>query len=144
MTVSIEQNREIALRYDTEGFKNFNLWDELLHPDYVYHFCSSETICGIEAAKAFSIGLHEGFPNVKRTIEDTIVEGDRVVFRHQYRGTHTGNFLGIPPTGKEVNIGGITILRFCDPRSAPVGNRQIIEEWFELNHLELMKQLGLS
>jgi predicted ester cyclase len=79
--------------------------------------------------------LHEGFPNIERTIEDTIVQGDRVVFRHQYRGTHTGNFLGIPPTGKQVNIGGITILRLRD--------RKIIEEWFELNHLELMKQLGV-
>ncbi len=135
MSVLIEQNQEIALRYDTEGFKNFQLWDELLNPDYVYHFCSSETIRGIEAAKEFSVALHEGFPNIERTIEDTIVQGDRVVFRHQYQGTHTGDFLGIPPTGQQVTIGGITILRLRD--------RQIVEEWFELNHLELMKQLGI-
>lgn len=135
MTVSLERIQELALRYDTEGFRNFHLWNELLHPDYVFHFCSSETIRGIEAAKEFNVSLFEGFPNVERTIEDTIAQGDRVVFRHQYRGTQTGNFLGIPPTGKQVNIGGITILQFRD--------RQIVEEWFELNHLELMKQLGI-
>jgi predicted ester cyclase len=135
MTVSLEKNKEIALRYDTEGFKNFDLWDELLHPDYIFHFCSSEIIRGIEAAKEFNIGLHQGFPNLERTIEDTIAQGDRVVFRHQSRGTHTGNFLKIPPTGKEFNVGDITILRLRD--------RQIVEEWFEFNHLELMKQLGV-
>lgn len=65
-----------------------------------------------------------------------ITEGDRVVYRSTIKGTQTGEFLGIPPTGKSVKVNDFTLLRF--------ENGKIAEWWNETNLLEVMQQLGLS
>lgn len=136
----IERNRAIALRFAQAGWAANQgwekIWDELMAADVVYHFNSNATpIIGLEANKAFNFGLFEGFPDIQHRIEDVIVEGE-IVYRTTLAGTHTGDFLGIPPIGKLVkNINDFTLLRIV--------NSKIVEWWYECNLLAVMQQLGL-
>ena len=138
--MSIEKNKQIAIRFAKDGWGNMpnweQVWNELLATNVVHHFNSSpEPIVGLEANKAFNITLFQGFPDIKQTIEDIISEGDKVMYRTTLKGTHTGEFLDIPPTGNSAKINDFTLLR--------ITNGQIIEWWYECNLLELMRQLGL-
>lgn len=141
MSTLTEQNRVIALRFAQAGWGTNpdweKIWDESTDPNIVYHFNSqAEPIVGLEANKAFNAGLFRGFPDIQQTIKDVLAEGDRVIYRTILNGTHTGEFLGIPPTGKAVkNINSFTLVR--------ISNGKIVERWYETNLLELMKQLGL-
>jgi predicted ester cyclase len=104
--------------------------------DVIHHFNSSpEPIVGLEANKVFNASLFQGFPNIHQMIEDTIAEGDKVVYRTTLQGTQTGEFLGIPPTGKSAKINDFTLLR--------ISNGKIVEWWYECNLLAVMQQLGL-
>ena len=140
MSTLTEQNKSIALRFAKEGWGNVDgwqkVWDELMSPGIVLHFCSSsELICGLEANKEFNASLFQGFPDIQQTIEDIIAEGDQVVFRATLKGTHTGEFMAIPPTGKRVSVNGsFNLLRMSQGK--------IVEWWYELNLLEVMTQLG--
>ncbi|MBE9140460.1 ester cyclase [Nodosilinea sp. LEGE 07088] len=138
--MSTDHNRAIAIRFAQDGWGTKlgweQIWDELMTPDVVYHFNSeAEPIVGLEANKAFNASLFRGFTDIKHTIEDVISEDQNVVYRTTLKGTHTGEFLGIPPTGGSVKINDFTQLR--------IANNKIIEWWYECNLLEVMKQLGL-
>lgn len=140
MDTLLDQNKSIALRFAQAGWgTNPNwkkTWDELMSADVVHHFNSTaEPIVGLEANKAFNEGLFQGFPDIHHIIEDVIAEGDKVVYRTTVSGTHTGDFLGSPPTGKAVKINDFTLLRISEDK--------IIEWWYECNLLEVMQQLGL-
>ncbi len=135
-----ERNKAIALRFAQAGWGTNpgweKVWDQVMATDVIYHFNSSpDAIIGIEANKAFNASLFEGFPDIKQTIEDVISEADRVVYRTTMEGNHTGNFLGILPTGKSAKVNDFTLLRIVNDR--------IVEWWYECNLLEVMKQLGL-
>jgi predicted ester cyclase len=82
----------------------------------------------------FLRALASGFPHYHHDIEDQIAEGDKVATRLILHGTHTGNFRGIPPTGKQVAIAGINIVRI-------VGG-QVVEAWANADNLGLMQQQG--
>lgn len=76
-----------------------------------------------------------GFPQYRIRAEDIIEQGDKVVVRAIFSGTHTGEFNGIPATGKSVELPFIIIYRF--------ENGKIAEHWLEANHLALLTQLGV-
>jgi predicted ester cyclase len=138
--MSSEQNKAIALSFAKDGWGTVDgwekVWNELMAPEIVLHFCSwSEPIHGLEANKEFNTSLFEGFPDIQQIVEDVVAEGDKVMFRSTLKGTHTGNFMGIPPTGKWVNTSGnFNLLRIAEGK--------IVEWWYETNLLEVMKQLG--
>jgi steroid delta-isomerase-like uncharacterized protein len=134
-------NKAIALRYAKEGWgtqPNWDkVWDELMSPDVVLHFNSfANPIVGLEANKAFSKELFEGFPTIHSTIEDAVAEGDTVIYRSTLEGKQTGPFLGMPATGKKVKMNDFTMVKIEDGK--------IKEQWYETNLLSLMQQLGLA
>lgn len=140
MAALTEQNKAIALRFAQDGWgTNPNwkkTWDELMSTDVVYYFNSAaEPIVGLEANKTFNESLFQGFPDIHHTMEDVVAEGDKVVYRTTIQGTHMGEFLGTPPTGKAVKVNDFTLLRIADGK--------IVEWWYECNLLEVMQQLGL-
>lgn len=140
MATLVEQNKMIAMRFAQDGWgtrPNWSqIWDELMSPDVVYYFNSTaEPIVGLQANKEFNVSLFEGFPDIYQTIEDMIAEGDKVVYRTSIQGTHTGTFLGTPPTGRAVRINDFTMLHISDGK--------IVEWWYECNLLEMMRQIGL-
>ena len=139
--MSIEQNKQIALRFANDGWGTMSnwqaVWDELFSADIVYHFNSRpEAIVGLEANKEFNASLFIGFPDIQQTIEHMISEGDLVVYRSCLVGTHTGNFLELPPTNKSIQISDFTMLR--------IENNKIVELWYDCNLLAMMEQLGLA
>lgn len=80
--------------------------------------------------------LREAFPDVQVTIEALVTEGDHVVARQTTQGTHQGEFMGIPPTQKEVAWTGILMFR--------VTEGQIRDQWLEQDVMGLMQQLGAA
>ncbi len=75
-----------------------------------------------------------GFPDLHITIEDIIAEGDKVATRATARGTHKGEFMNIPPTGKQVTVTSIAIQQ--------IAGGKVVEVWVNIDHLGMMQQLG--
>jgi steroid delta-isomerase-like uncharacterized protein len=130
-----EQNKTLVRRVIEEVYNqgNLSVVDELAASDLLIHMTSQE-IRGREGAKQYVVALRAGFPDLHMTIEDQIAEGDRVVTRWTARGTHTGQFQGIPPTGKEVRVAGTDIDRIADGKT--------VECWGHVDELGMLQQLG--
>ncbi|RPE78371.1 MULTISPECIES: ester cyclase [unclassified Frondihabitans] len=110
-----------------------DLVDAFIADDYVNHNVVVDD--GREANRAFWSNFLAGLPDVVVTMEDVIISGDRVVGRFVYRGTHTGDLLGIPATGAAVEMRSIDIWR--------VQNGLLVEHWDELNLMEVFQQVGV-
>jgi steroid delta-isomerase-like uncharacterized protein len=132
-----KQNKAIARKVfeDVQSQKNLALVDELVTGDYVGHTPLTD-IHGPEGAKQFEEMLNEAFPDYQVTVEDQIAEGDKVVTRWTCRGTHQGQFQGMPPTGKQMTMTGITIFR--------IANGKLIEGWMNPDLLGMLQQLGVA
>ena len=130
-----EQNKLIARRFfeEVENQGKLAVVDELLAHDFVNHTPFGE-MHGIESAKQFGSMLRTAFPDMQVTVEDQIAEGDRVATRWTCRGTHQGEFQGVPPTSKRIEITGMVISR--------IANGKIVEQWGNPNLLGLMQQIG--
>ena len=89
---------------------------------------------GREANREFWTAFFSALPDLSATMEDLVVSGDRVVGRFVYRGTHTGEFMGIPASGSAVEMRSIDIWRIEDG--------MFVEHWDELNLLEMLQQMG--
>lgn len=130
-------NKEIVRRLVNGVWadRNLAIVDELIAPDYVGHDPTQpEPIRGPEGYRQF-VGMYQAaFEDGMVTIDDEIAEGDLVVTRWTGRGTHTGELMGIAPTGKEVTVSGITISRLA--------NGKIAEDWELMDALGMMVQLG--
>jgi steroid delta-isomerase-like uncharacterized protein len=135
-----EDAKAIALQFAQEGWGNVagweKAWDEVVATDIIWHHCALPApIQGIDAAKTFNSSLFVGFPDMQQSIETVIAEETGVAMRHILTGTHTGDFLGIPPTGKQVTGSGVRFFR--------ISAGKIAETWYDINLLGLMQQIGL-
>ena len=90
---------------------------------------------GFEGRKMFYSAFLAAFPDIHLQIEDMFSEGDKLVTRYSGHGTHRGELMGIPPTGREASISGIAIDRFQDGQS--------VEHWEIFDQFGLMQQLGV-
>lgn len=134
--MSTEANKLLVRRF-VEQVINRGDWavvDELLDTSYIYHGPGME-VPRIDGIKQVLSMLRAAFPDWHETIEDVIAEGDRVLFRVTGRGTHRGEFMGIPPTGNQVTMGGIDIVR--------VEGGKIVEHWANFDQLGMLQQLGV-
>jgi steroid delta-isomerase-like uncharacterized protein len=111
---------------------NPELVDRFVAEDYVNH--NDFVADGREANRQFWAAFLTGLPDVSVTMEDLVIAGDRVVGRFTYRGTHTGDLLGIPASGKPVEMRSIDIWR--------VGNGLFVEHWDQLNLMQMFQQIG--
>jgi predicted ester cyclase len=135
--VSVQDNKAIVTRVSEQavGGGDLSVMDELVAEDFLDHSALPGTPPGREAAKTFVRIFHAGFPDLSLTNEDIIGEGDKVVHRYVLRGTHQGEFMGIPPTGNRIEVHGIDELR--------VAGGKIVERWGQVDQLGLMQQLGV-
>ena len=133
--MSTEDNKTLARRaYETFKQRNWSVYYEMMAPDVVYHNASM-TIQGLEAYQQFLSLYLTAFPDMRLTIEDLIAEGDRVVVRQTFRGTHQGDLMGIPPAGKQVTTTGVDLFRLADGKS--------VEELVEWDVQGILQQLGV-
>jgi len=108
--------------------------DEVFEPDVKQHTPFEAT--GAQTLKEMVFTrLYQAFPDLHITVEDVIAEGDKVVERDTVTGTHQGDYMGLPPTGKSVAYNEIFIMRFAGGR--------IAEIWGVVDVFSLMKQLGM-
>jgi steroid delta-isomerase-like uncharacterized protein len=112
---------------------NPDLVDRYVATDYIDHNVMAAD--GREATRQFWTAFFTGLPDVEVTRQDLVVSGDRVVGRFTFHGTHTGELLGIPATGKAVEMRTIDIWRVADGMFA--------EHWDELNLMQVFQQLGV-
>jgi steroid delta-isomerase-like uncharacterized protein len=135
--MSTEQNKALARQMVEEVFNRGDLSraDDFLAPDFVER---EELPPGIprdrEGVKQLTAMLHSAFPDFEATIDDIVAEGDKVVIRQTWRGTHKGEFMGIPPTGRSVSFGVIDIIRIAGGKG--------VEHWGLMDRMSLMQQLG--
>ncbi len=99
---------------------NLDIVDELFAQDYVFHD-PHFPLSGRDELKGFATALRDGFSEIHLKIDDLVSEGDRVVKRFTLTGTHTADFMGIPPSGKTLTLTGLTMGR--------IANGQIAEDW---------------
>jgi steroid delta-isomerase-like uncharacterized protein len=130
-----EQNKALARRIfeEIETRGNVSAAEQIFASDFVNHLPFGE-MHGVEAAKQFGSMLRTAFPDLQTTVEDQIAEGDRVATRWTARGTHRGEFLGVPASGRSMQIMGMTISRVADGK--------IVEQWGNPDLFSLMQQLG--
>ena len=131
-----EENKALALRsWEIINQRNPDLVEEFYPPDFVWHE-PDQDIHGYEQAKQFLTLYFGAFPDLTHIVEDVIGEGDKVVTRYTIRGTHQGETEEFgPPTGKQMELEGITIHRIEDGK--------ILEEWERYDNLSVLQQLGL-
>lgn len=131
--MTVEANKALVLQY-TKLFENIALADEILSPDFVDH-SHPEFRPGPGDIKQNLIDFRYAFSNVSNSVEELIGEGDIVAFRFTIRGTHTGTYGGIPPTGKKIVLTGMDFIRVVDGK--------IVELWSSQDALGMLRQLGV-
>jgi len=134
--MSIEENKNIVRRYQKIYNSNdLEALSEVVSEDLLTPKIMPGIPAGIEGAKTAHQIMLAGFPDYQTAIDDLIAEGDKVVARITMSGTHTGSFMGIPPTGKRISFTGMYIARIDDGK--------IVEHWGEEDGVSLLQQLGV-
>ena len=136
--MSVEANKELAHRFHMELLiKNRDdLIDELISPDFVAHVpgLPAELTHGPEGVKKWFAAYRDGMAGIWAKHHDTMAEGDRVMIRFTGGGKHTGTMLGVPASGRDIEVTGIDIFRIVDGK--------FVEMWQELDFLGMMQQMG--
>ena len=136
--MSSEENKALYRKFIDEviGKRNLAVIDEMMTPDYIEHDELPPGMpTGTEGLKQMMGMMFSAFPDLQSTTEDVIAEGDKVVGRHTSTGTHSGDFMGIPATGKRVSIGEIHIVRYVNGKG--------VEHWGQVDMMGMMQQLGV-
>jgi steroid delta-isomerase-like uncharacterized protein len=134
--MSAEHNKALVRHCFAELDKaNLDVLDEVCAPDYVAHFPGMPGPMSREAIKPVWGAFFAAFPDLTHSIEDLFAEGDNVAIRMAIRGTHRGEFQGIPPTGKTITLASINIMRCAGGK--------IVEQRIEYDALGMLRQLGV-
>ncbi|HEY5687604.1 MAG TPA: ester cyclase [Yeosuana sp.] len=122
-------------------------WDEIINKGNLdlindSHFTeditlvmSPENIVGIEGFKDYYSNFVTGFSDVEFTMADVFGQGDKIVKHWNFKGTHSGDFFGIPATGKSVNVEGVTLVQMKDGK--------IAQEQDFMDNMVFLQQLGI-
>jgi steroid delta-isomerase-like uncharacterized protein len=130
--------KELARRWYSEVMSEgkTEVIDELCAQDFVDHNPLPGTTADLAGLKDFVAQIRAAFPDLQMTADDLIVEGDRLAARSTMRGTHEGDFMGIPASGKKVEVSNYDFVRF--------ENDQAAEHWGAIDSDALMEQLGVA
>ena len=138
--MSVEQNKQSLQRFYDEVFNagNLDVADELIAVDAVDHEEALPGTSGTtpQVIKQVVALFRSAFPDLRIMVHDLIGEGDKVVARITLSGTHQGEFLGMLPTGKPVDVQIIDILRYDN-------DGMMVEHWGVTDNLGMMQQLGV-
>ena len=133
----VERNKAAARRAWEEIFPALDVeaLAEITDPDVVSRGRRPDEPAGLEGVKQTMFWLSTVFSDQRWEIHDVIAEGDLVALRLTHYGRHTGDLMGIPPTGREVAYQYVQFLRFRDGK--------VIEQWSVRDDMTLMRQLGV-
>jgi steroid delta-isomerase-like uncharacterized protein len=134
--MSTEENKVSARRtYAMLNSGDLTAAGEVIAADMLEHAPLPGAPPGLAGFVRAVDALRAAFPDLQVTIEDMVAEGDRVATRYTLRGTHGGDFLGIPATGKSVTVSGFDLVRFA--------HGKVVEHWSTQDDLGLLQQIGL-
>ncbi|HYJ10605.1 MAG TPA: ester cyclase [Polyangiaceae bacterium] len=110
---------------------------ELIHPDATFHVPGrADPMLGPAGYLAVIAMMRAGFPDIQWTLEEMVAEADKVATRFTMRGTHSGPFFGVPPTGRAIAVQAMNLYR--------ISAGQIIEEHGQPDLLGLLQQIGAA
>jgi steroid delta-isomerase-like uncharacterized protein len=133
-----DRTRAVVVRYYDEIWNQgrLDVCDELIAPDYVNHSAPlPDLLAGPEGLKQTVAAVRHAFPDVHYPIEDMVLGEDKAALRVTMRGTHRGEFLGVAPTGRTIEVQELQIEHLRDG--------QIVAHWHQIDDLGLQRQLGL-
>jgi steroid delta-isomerase-like uncharacterized protein len=134
--MSPEENKAIVRRiFEASNTGNPDILEEVIADDIIIHNPKPGQLPGSEGAKQSFQKFHSGFPDVKVTVEHMIAEEDLVMMHLLISATHKGEFAGISPTGKQITITGMEIVRLA--------NGKVVERWSNFDQLGFYRQLGV-
>ena len=131
------ENKVLVRRFN-EGIRQFfqdgdvSGLDEICSPEFVHHGPGMPP--DLEGFKQMGLMFRAAISDMEVDVEDLIAEGDRVVDRITVRGTHTGELMGVPPSGKRFEMQEIHIARIVDGK--------IAERWTQFDMFGLLHQIG--
>lgn len=132
--MSLEENKSIVRHvYDLCTQKDIVALYEMYDPAYIEHTRNGDA--SLEQLKRTTSLFFSAFPDCSFTVENMVAEGDKVAFQVIIKGTHTGAYLGIAPTGNKIEMHDTSIKRIIDGKFA--------ESWGTLDTLSMMQQLGV-
>jgi steroid delta-isomerase-like uncharacterized protein len=135
--MTTQENKALIQRYFDEAWNQgqLSVLDEIMAADYINHNPAVPGLPpGPEGVKPIMAGFRQAFPDLHFTLDEMLAEEDKVVTRWTLRGSHQGEFMGIPATGKSISVMGIQIERIL--------GSQIVEHWRQSDDLGLLQQLG--
>jgi steroid delta-isomerase-like uncharacterized protein len=133
----VSEAAKAVVRRNTEevqGGGNFDVFEELFAPDFLDHTPQPGCTPDREGARGLYQKLRAAFPDFHAAIHWQTADGEVVTTYKTYYGTHQGEFLGVPPTGRKIHFETVDAMR--------VHNGQIKEHWGVANLFSLMQQLG--
>jgi steroid delta-isomerase-like uncharacterized protein len=135
--MSAEDNKALVSRYFHAAWNQGNpaVIDELFATNFQAHNPAVPNGGSREGFNQFNRVFRSAFPDLRISQDDVIAEGDQVVTRFTVHGTQQGELQGIPPTGKQMTITGMEIVR--------VSGGKIVEAWSEFDQLGMLQQLGV-
>jgi steroid delta-isomerase-like uncharacterized protein len=134
--MSIEEAKNILRRYqEIYNSNDLERLTEVVSEDLLTPHIMPGVPHGLEGAKAAHQIMLAGFPDYQTNIEDIVAEENKAAARIKMTGTHTGEFMGIPPTGKRISFTGMYMVR--------IANGKIVEHWGEEDSVSLLQQLGV-
>ena len=135
--MSAKENKDLVRRFvdEVQSQGNVDAIEEFCSPEFVNHSAPPGLPPDREGIKVVTAMFRGAFPDSYFTVEDMIGEGDKVTTRKTFHGTHEGEFMGIPPTGRRVSMGLIDIVRISEGR--------VVEHWSVGDNLGMMQQLGV-
>jgi predicted ester cyclase len=135
--MSAEENMALVRRFvdEVQSGGNIDLIDEICSPEFVNHSAPPGIPPDCEGIKFLTAMFGGAFPDSYFTVEDMVAEGDKVVTRKTFHGTHEGELMGIPPTGRSVSMELIDIVRIAEGK--------VVEHWSVGDNLGMMQQLGI-
>ena len=134
--MSIEKNKNLVRLYqEIYNSNDLDRLTEVVSEDLLTPNIMPGIPHGLEGAKAAHRIMLTGFPDYQTIIDDMIAEGDQVAARIKMTGTHSGEFMGIPPTGRRISFTGIYFAR--------IAGGKIVEHWGEEDGVSLLQQLGV-
>jgi len=115
--------------------RNLDYFNEKYFDKNITLIMAPENVVGIEGAKDFYNNYLVGFSDIEFTVKNVFGQGDNIVKHWNFKGTHTGDFFGIPATGNKVDVDGTTLVK--------MKNGKIAQEQDFLDNMAFMSQLGL-
>jgi steroid delta-isomerase-like uncharacterized protein len=134
------ENKQLFQHYfdDCANAGNFDLVDEIFAPDYLHHDPANpdpRPVVGPKGVRDHLESLTAGFPDVRFDVDEMVAEGEDIVVRWTATLTHTGDYFGLPPSGKKAKITGMNTWR--------TANGKAVEGWVNRDDMGLLQQLGV-